>query len=78
MRTAHHKSPYQLFNTGCLLLQQSQLTEFDFFDADDSYGIDPEGPEPDEDGTVVVPALNFNLQPEDYQLTVTIDPLSQC
>ena len=31
----------------------------------------------DEDGTVVVPPLNFNLQPEDYQqLTVTIDPLS--
>ena len=78
VRTAHHKSPYQLFNAGCILLQQSQLTAFDFFNDVDSYGVDPEGPEPDdEDGTVVVPPLNFNLQPEDYQqLTVTIDPLS--
>ena len=79
MRTAHHKSPFQLFTAGCMLLQQSQLTAFDFFsDVTDLYGIDPDGPEPiDNDGTVVVPSLNYQLEPEDYQqLTVTINPLS--
>ena len=39
MRTAHHKSPYQLFNAGCILLQQSQLTAFNFFNDVDSYGV---------------------------------------
>ena len=79
IRTAQHKTPYQLFTAGCMILQQSQLTAFDFFsDVDASYGVDPEGPEPDdEDGTVIVPRLNFQLQPEDYQqLTIMINPLS--
>ena len=42
------------------------------------YGVDPEGPEPDdEDGAIIVPRLNFQLRPEDYQqLTVTINPMT--
>lgn len=60
-----------------MLLQQFQLTALDFFNVDGSYGGDPEGPEPDDEGTVVVPPLNFHLHPEVYQqFTVTIDPLS--
>ncbi len=79
IRTAGHKSPYQLFTAGLLLLQHSQLTAFDFFDyVDDLYGVDRDGPEGnDEDGTVFVPQLNFQLTPENLQrLSVAIDPLS--
>ena len=79
MRTAHNKSPYQLFTAGLLILQHSQLTAMDFFDAvDDNYGVDNEGPEPyDEEGLVTVPQLNFQLHPTDsYQLCHAINPLS--
>lgn len=41
IRTAHNKSPHQLFTAGALLLQHSGLTALDFFETvDDSYGID--------------------------------------
>ncbi len=79
MRTAHNKSPHQLFTAGLLLLQHSQLTALDFFeDVDSAYGIDDEGPEPvDEEGTVVVPDLNFRLTPTNLRhLRDTVDPLS--
>ena len=79
IRTAHHKSPYQLFTAGLLLLQHSQLTAFDFFsDVDDLYGVDPDGPAAeDTDGTVVVPDVNFEISQADYQHLVSIvDPLS--
>ena len=64
IRTAHHKSPHQLFVAGLLLLRHSNLTALDFFDSvDDSYGVDHDGPEAhDEEGTVVVPELNCNQQ----------------
>ena len=78
IRTAHQKSPYQLFTAGLLLLQHSGLTALDFFnDADHSYGIDEDGPEADEEGTVIVPQLNYQLSSTDYQrLRDNVDPLS--
>jgi hypothetical protein len=79
VRTAHQKSPHQLFTAGLLLLQHSGLTALDFFnEVDHSYGIDKEGPEAsDEEGAVVVPELNFQLSPTDYQrLRDHVDPLS--
>lgn len=79
IRTAHHKSPHQLFTAGLLLLQHSQLTALDFFEeVDQSYGIDADGPETyDEEGTVAVPQLNFQLDPADYRrLCITVDPMS--
>ena len=79
VRTAHQKSPHQLFTAGLLLLQHSGLTALDCFnEVDHSYGIDEEGPEAsDEEGTVVVPELNFQLSPTDYQrLRDHVDPLS--
>lgn len=78
VRTAHHKSPYQLFTAGMLLLQNSQLTALDFFDATDSdYGIDEEAPVPSENGNIVqVPESTYNLSNNDYLLLQqTIDPL---
>jgi hypothetical protein len=79
IRTAHNKSPEQLFAAGLLQLQHSQLTAMDYFDSvDDSYGIDDDNPEPvDNEGTVVVPQLNFRLQPTDLQALIQqVDPLS--
>lgn len=32
IRTAHNKSPQQLFTAGAILLQNSQLTALDFFE----------------------------------------------
>ena len=62
-----------------MLLQHSGLTALDFFnEVDHYYGIDEEGPEAsDEEGTVVVPELNIQLSPTDYQrLRDHVDPLS--
>ena len=77
IRTAHSKSPHQLFTAGLLLLQHSQLTAMDFFqEVDATYGMDYEGPEPSDEGTVIVPRLSFQLRPTDLQnLQHTIDPL---
>ena len=79
IRTAHHKSPHQLFTAGLLLLQHSRLTALDFFDqVDGSYGIFEEGPETsDGEETVFVPELNFQLSTTDYlHLCDSVDPLS--
>lgn len=78
IRTAQHKSPKQLFTAGLLLLQHSQLSAMDYFDSvDDSYGVDDDGLEPDDnEGTVVVPRLNYRLQASDLQmLKQRVDPL---
>ena len=79
IRTAHHKSPHQLFTAGMLLLQHSQLSALDLFvNVDNFYGMDPEAPEPQDesDGVVVVPPANFHLNPEDFHwLRSTINPL---
>lgn len=78
IRTANHKSPHQLFTAGLLLLQHSQLTAFDFFqDVDTSYGVDEEGPESLDEGTVTIPEVNIHLSSADYQqLCRSVDPLS--
>ena len=63
----------------CFYIQHSGLTALDCFnEVDHSYGIDEEGPEAsDEEGMVVVPELNFQLSPTDYQrLRDHVDPLS--
>lgn len=47
IRSAHHKSPHQLFTAGALLLQHSGLVALDFLDdVDDTYGIDVDAPVP--------------------------------
>ena len=45
IRTAHNKSPQQLFSSGLLLLRNSGLTALDLFeDVDSAYGIDYNAP----------------------------------
>ena len=49
-------SPNQLFTTGALRLQRSQLIVVDFFDqVDEDYGIDEDGPTPDDSEGVTIP-----------------------
>ena len=51
IRTAHRKSPHQLFTTGALLLQHSGLAALDFFEnVEEECGIDMEGPIPSQQG----------------------------
>ncbi len=77
IRTAGHKSPLQLFTSGMLLLQNSELEAFDFFHGvDDAYGVDPDGPISTVEGGVQVPQ-NTSLSDSDLQtLRLTVDPLS--
>jgi len=78
IRTAHSKSPQQLFTAGLLLLQHSQLTSMDYFEeVDNFYGVDSDGPEPDDnEGSVVVPQLNFQLEPAAlHSLHQRVNPL---
>ena len=43
LRTMHHSSPHQLYTSGALRLQQSNLPALDFFDnVDNAYGVDEE------------------------------------
>lgn len=78
IRTAHNKSPHQLFTAGALLLQHSGLAALDFFDdVDDTYGIDVDAPVPAQrEHDVVVPEVATTLSSEHVsQLTRTVDPL---
>ena len=80
IRTAHNKSPHQLFTAGLLLLQHAQLTAMDFFEeVNESYGLDNDGPlSLDEEATLAVPHLNFELQSGDLEhLRQTVDPLAR-
>ena len=78
IRTAAHKSPQQLFTAGALLLQNSQLSAFDFFqNVNEQYGIDPDGPVPshDEDCNVTIPGISLKFSDSDMLLLKqTIDP----
>ena len=80
IRTAHNKSPHQLFTAGMLILRHSQLIALDFFDhVDSTYGIDEDGPVPTEDDNSVVqiPECSYILSDSDFTLLQqTIDPLS--
>ena len=65
IRTAHGKTPNQLYTEDVLALQQSGLTTVDFFNsADDTYGIDEEGLS--STTSVPVPAVRFQLTDEYY------------
>ena len=69
IHTANHKSPFQLFTAGVLLLQNSQLSALDFFDdVDELYGVDPAT-------TVDVPQSSLRFSDQGMQtLKLTIDP----
>ena len=77
IRTSHHKSPHQLFTAGALLLRHAGLPALDFFEtADETYGIDVDGPIPTPDGSVVIPEIEFQVSQRDLvRLQRTIDPL---
>ena len=81
IRTAHNKSPYQLFSGGMLLLQNSGLTALDFFDmVDSTYGLDNDAPvpSPDCDSGEEVSECSYSIRDEDLTLLKqTIDPLRQ-
>ena len=67
IRTAHNRSPHQLFTSAALNLQQSGLAAVDFFASiDDSYGIELEGLASDDSG-VEVPRIAFSLTDEHYE-----------
>ena len=76
IHTACHKSPLQRFTAGALLLQNSQLEAFDFFEAvDNSYGIDSDGPIPSEEGGVEIPQSSLHFSDSDLaSVRQTIDP----
>ena len=77
LRTSHHKSPYQLFTAGALLLQHSGLPALDFSKAvEEEYGIDRDGLIPLPDGSVVIPEIDIQVgENELLRLQQTIDPL---
>ena len=80
IRTAHNRSPHQLFVSGALRLRQSGLVALDFFDGvDESYGVTEEGLSTDNDAfQVEIPENTFRLEDEHFdQLRRQIDPLSQ-
>ena len=82
LRTEHGHSPQQLFTAGMLLMQQSGLTAFDFFEPVDEteYGIDEEGMVPDVENSarrVTVPQQRLNLSAEHLSgLEAPFDPLA--
>ena len=56
----------QLFTAGALLLQNSQLEAFDFFEAvHNSCGIDSDGPIPSEEGGVEIPQSSLHFSDSD-------------
>lgn len=76
VRTAHNRSPYQLFVSGALQLHRSGLVALDFLDSmDDSYGVAEEGLATD-DNAVDIPENTFTLRDDHFQeLKRSIDPL---
>ena len=69
IRTAAHKSPLKLFTAGCLLLQNSGISALDFFHSvDEMYGVDPDGPIPLSDQSVLVPQTQLKFSDSDIQL----------
>ncbi len=78
IRTAHHKSPQQLFTAGALLLQHSGLAALDFFEnVEEEYGIDMEGPVPSQGRSIVVPEVPIRLSSENFaHLQQAVNPLA--
>ena len=78
IRTAHHKSPYMLFNSGMLLLQHSELAALDFFDnVDLDFGIDEDAPAPEDDNASIdIPEITYQVQEANVTLLQqSVDPL---
>ena len=80
LRTEHGHSPQQLFTAGMLLMQQSGLTAFDFFDYIDEseYGIDEQGLPSDIDDSahVAIPQGRLTLSEEHLsELQARFNPL---
>lgn len=84
LRTMQNSSPHQLFTSGALRLQQSNLPALHFFDSmDSSYGVDEDV---DEDvplmqettETVSVSESQLSLTPENLAvLQLQVDPLAE-
>ena len=77
IRTAHSRTPSQLFVSRALQLQRSGLPAVDFFErVDESYGIEEDGLDGSDEG-ISVPSISFTLS-EDHLtlLKQTIHPLS--
>ena len=80
IRTAHNKSPQQLFSSELLLLHNSGLTALDLFeDVDSAYGIDYDAPIPSQDDKngIEVPECAYINDADLTSLKLVIDPLQQ-
>ncbi len=81
IRTAHHRSPQQLFLEGALQLHRSGLASVDFFqDVEDLYGIDYEEipVSGDNDRSVVVPQTNIAMSDlVVHQLRERVNPMDR-
>lgn len=81
LRTMHNSSPYQLYTSGALRLQQSNLPALDFFDNVDTtyYGVDEDVLSAQASAeSVSVPDNRLNITPENLTLLqLQIDPLAE-
>ena len=78
IRTAHNRSPHQLFVSGMLQLHSSGNTALDFFSAvDNTYGIYFSDPlSLPEENAVVVPQSQLVIPNATLQILKQIDPLA--
>lgn len=79
IRTAHHRSPFQLYTSGMLLLQNSNLIASDFDSViDDYYGVDHESYLTSGDNeNVQIPQSTIRFAEHDlFILTQNVDPMS--
>ena len=79
IRTEYNQSPYQLFVSGALRLQESGLAALDFFEeVDENYGIEEVGfSSNDSNETVNISPVGFELSEEHYRhLNATVNPLA--
>ena len=81
IRTAHSKSPHQLFSSGLLQHRNSGLAALDLFeDVDSTYGIDYDAPIPsqDDESGIEVPECAYSIIDTDMTaLKLAIHPLQQ-
>lgn len=77
IRTAHHKTPQQLFTAGCLILQNSGIDALDFGDTvGENYGIDPDSNIATDEHAIEVPQNTIGFSATDIQaLKQAINPL---
>jgi hypothetical protein len=79
LRTANHKSPFQLFTSGILMQSNFQVEAFDFDEnVNDLYGIDHDGPlVSDVDNEVHIPQSSLRFFTRDIAtLRGVVNPLS--